>query len=397
MTWAPAIAPDLRVVFPGVSVDPSVVKEASLIQETMRHDILRLKVASGPSYSVLAEGAPVHFTWGNGRGSGEFFGYVHKVGAAYRSSGGSSEITCLGASYPLLMAGVNNWVSMTASDIVRDIARRFRLYVDVEDHPLVHNQVSQAGESYWRVMVRLANKIGYVLRMDGVTIVFRSRNSLIKHHRPMATRMIFDSDPRQKSSAMTFTPKVGAFNPEGPAHHYSAALGVDTVNGTIMENHSGTPYDGLAPVNQGFAVDYSTSHALETETAVESIRETSRFTQSARLVSIGDANIEPETFVSVDGVDTVSNWLVRKVEHEISDSSYTCITDLLAESLRGTSLLPGEEPRAHGAAPQVNPHRPGALAPHPKPVLVDKRSVLGSPGTPLGDVYWSSPVVNWRS
>lgn len=379
----------LRAEFPGVSLDPFGVIDASLVQETMSHDILKLRLTGNQSYSALSHGAPVVFRWQTLRGRGVWYGYAHRVDPVFRKQGSEVEILCVGVSYPLMSSGVDTWVDVRAGDVVKDIARKFRLAADVENHPQVFAQISQAGESYWSLLKRLANQLGYVLKMDGAAIVFRSRESLARNWRSRALPLNYAKSPAMGTEVLSFNPRVGAFNPQDGAYLYASASNVDAVSGTIIHSSSGIRRQGAFPANHAHPTQHVARNAMEARTATSAVRSTRRRPYKARLTSVGDPRIGVERYVSVHGADAPQLWLVQKVEHEFAEK-YTCISDLISD---GSPLPPGET-----ANPNIiDPHRPGALPANPLPVLVNHRDVVGAAGSVLGDVYWSAPVINWRN
>lgn len=385
----------LRVSFPGVTVDPFRVLGADLLQQPLAHDVLRLKVSTGPSYAALSEGAPVQFTWSNPRGTGDFWGYVHRTDPAYRTDSGASQIICVGASYPLMSTGVDVWTNVRIGDVVRDVARRFRLSADIEEHPLVINQVSQAGQSYWQLLTQLASKIGYTLRVEGATLVFRSRESLAHHFRPQAIPLTYVRDTLGTTDIRSFVPQVGAFNPEIAAAQTSEISGIDPVTGTvILASENIDSFRERQGLRQGFLVGQVATSAAEAVAASRGAQENSRLSQRAKMESVGHPGIQPGRFVSVSGVanELAGTWMVNSVRHEMTLSSYLCHAELGSDGLGPAQLRAGEAALKPG---EINPHRPGALPDPLRPALVDHRSVRGSAGAPLRDVYWSSSVVDW--
>lgn len=382
-------APSLRVLFPGVLLDPFRTVSATLVQESMTHDVLKLKVA-GQSFHPLAQGAPVHFEWKSTRGRGVWCGYVHRVDPSFRKVGSETEILCVGLSYPLMSTGVDTWAGVKAGDVVKDIARMFRLTADVEDHPMVFPQISQAGDTYWQLLVRLADQLGYVVLMDGAAIVFRSRSTLARNWRPQALDLRFDKRATSATEVLSFAPRVGAFNPTDGGYRYATTSGVDAVSGTVTHAATGTRRHGMFPGNIARPVSRVATSAMEARSATAAAQDVARYPLRARLTSVGDPHIRPERYINVRGVDAPYLWLVRKVEHEFTVDKYASISELISD---GANPPPGEPVNPD----VVDPHRPGALQPNPAPVLVNHRDVVGAAGSVLGDVYWSAPVINWRN
>lgn len=383
--------------FPGVLMDTPRVRSATLTQNALSHDVLSVRVAPGQSFGVIADSAPVRFTWRSSRGPGSFWGYVHRIDPRFSAADGNSEILCVGTTSPLMSVGDNVWSEVRASDVVLDIARRFRLSCDTEDHPRVYNQISQAGESYWQLLVRLAKETGWVLRVDSATIRFRSRESMTRGLRPHAPIFRYDPAPNAVSDVSSFVPKVGVYTPETGARQTGLVDAIDPMTGAIIGASSsvfrlreGTPQP------TGPTTESVVRSAIEAESTAQAARENSRFSLRARMESVGDPLIRPESFVDIRGEvarDMAGLWVVRKAVHEITPSSYTCSSELGTDGLGPQRPLVGELEIKRN---EVNPHRPGALPPENQPVLVDNRTVLGSGGGPQEGVYWTSSVINWR-
>lgn len=387
---------DLHLEFPGVMLDRFEVNSATIVQKPHAHDVLRLRVSAGPSYSELSEGAPTRLSWKTDRGVGNFWGYVHRIEPRFANDTAFSEIVCVGTSAPLMVTGTDVWTSVRASDVVRDIARRFRFSADIEPHPRIYNQISQAGDSYWKLLTRLSEETGWVLRVDGATIRFRSRDSLTHGLRTAATDLLLSRDPSVPSEILSFTPQVGAFSPEFGEKSAAALRGIDPTSGKVFgAETSAEDLRFRRDRYGGLATSYVTRSMTEAESAARAAHEKSRLAVRAKLRSIGDVNIRPEHFVNVRGVSDGmgGTWVVIAATHEITPTSYTCTAELGTDGLGKLRSMPGETAAIPGT---VNPHRPGAVMQPLTPVLIDHRTVLGAGGGPNQGVYWSSPVINWR-
>jgi len=376
----------------GLGSRPSV---GTLIQAPGSHDIFRLKVTPVDGLEALFHGAPAVVRWSSRYGNGAFHGFVHRVDPVYQPGNKHANITLVGASYPLMQPGSLSWIGVRASDVVRDIAFRFGLSCDVEDHPLVYPQVAQSGRSYWQLMNELAEETGYVLRMEGATLMFRSRDSLLSHFRPMAPEVPVQS----------FSPKVGAFNPElGATSSVRSVSGVDPYRGAIVADR-GAPdlmREGRDPMFDHLLTGDVVHTQMDASTAVAAALEANRFTTVASVTAPGNPLVAPERVVWPTPVptDLAGHWVVRAVEHHIERGKYTTRAELATDGLGGSLLKSGEPPRA-AASPGhavVDPHRPGALPswPYPEPVLRTNSPVKGAPGRVLTDFSWIAPSTESR-
>jgi phage protein D len=380
-------------------------KNIRIIQKPCSHDIAVFALHTPDKLTGIMSGAPVAITWTNQRGSGSFRGYIYRVDPMYEANSAQSvNVICIGASYPLMNKGVDVWVGVTAPDVVKDIAFRNGLAADVEHHPRVYGQVMQAGESYWKLLVRLADETGYVLRMEDSTLVFRSRDSMTQHFRPIAPtmKMVRSGDPAAQARAniLDFKAKVGEFTPElGAARASRSVFGLDPKSGATLNKNVGAvdPYraDG-DPVFEEFLVHAVVNNQSEVDTAVAAAQERNRFSRFAKMTTWGEPYLAPERVLYLTGMepDLAGYWTVRSVIHNIDAANYKCEVELATDGLGSPLRLVGEPSRENPTRRiPVDPHRlPGLSWPYPEPVLESSVQVVGVAGTPLTDFSWVAPV-----
>ena len=364
---------------------------ATWIQTAGSHDIIRAVYSRADFAEPLFRGAPVKAEWSTTSGTITLCGYVHRVDPSYGKSD-SCAVTIVGPSWPLQRSGEGVWTDVTASSVVRDIAFQFGLSVDVEEHPVVLPQVMQAGRSYWQLLRQLSADTGYVLRMSGDTLVFRSRRSLVEHFRPISPAM----------EVRAFSPKLGDFTPElGAARATRRAYGIDLEQGSIVTDFSDLqPLRGDSEVFGTALVPGAVSHSpLEAECAVEAALEANRFTQLARMECDGAPQLVPERTVWPVGIPSqlAGHWVVRAVEHRFDGAKEYTVATVGTDGLGGSLDLMGEAPPTMGAA--IDPHRPSALSkwPYSEPVLCTLNAVTGSPGVALRDYAWVASSTTART
>jgi phage protein D len=411
-----AVNPSLRnrasftVRFPlSPIVSKALPKNVRIIQRPMSHDLAVFSLRTPDGLSGIMSGAPVTIDWVNSRGSGLFRGYVYRVDPMYEANAATSvNIICIGSSYPLMNRGQSVWVDVSAPDVVKDVAFMHGLAADVEHHPRIYTQILQAGESYWQLLVRLADETGYVLRFEDSTIVFRSRDSMTQHFRPIAPtmKMVRSGNPGAQLSAdiLDFKAKIGEYNPElGASRTSTTVSGVDPQTGaTITKSVDVAPYraDG-APVFEDYLVHTVVNNQSELEAASQAAQERKRFSRFAKMTTWGEPYLAPERVVNIAGVDPglTGYWTVRSVTHLIDAAMYKCEVEIGTDGLGGPLSLVGEpDNEVSSRRIPVDPHRlPGLPWPYPAPVLEATTKVVGLAGQPLSDFSWVAPVRKARS
>ena len=393
----PAVSTQLTLSFPTTSAYQGRARTGTLTQAPGSHDVFKLALSSGDGLETLFSGAPAVVRWTSALGDSAFHGYVHRVDPVHtKGKAPTASVTLVGCSYPLMAPGSLTWAGIRVSDVVRDIAFRFGMACDVEDHPLVYPQIVQGGRSYWQLLRELASEVGYVLRMEGATLVFRSRQSLLAHFRPLAPRV----------ATHTFAPKLGAFNPElGATTAVRYVSGIDPYRGDIVSDRGVADQMrvGDAPVYEQLLTGDVVYTQQDASTAVAAAQEANRFVTVASLVSTGNPLLVPERVIWPDQVpaDFTGHWVVRAVQHDFDLGRYSTRAEVAADGL-GAGLLRAGEPAASGTSPGhtvVNPHHPGSLPgwPYPAPILRTSTTVAGLPGQPVAGFAWIAPTTEART
>jgi phage protein D len=326
---------------PSLELQPSVIHvhmaEAS-------HDVAVMfyrgeNVKYGPA---LKTGSPVQITWTAPKASGEFIGYVSSITpASVTGFNNPLKIVCIGASFPLKNKVTTIYVDKSATDVVKEIGAKHNLRVVTTDHPLKFPQLSQSGISDWEFLCELAERIGYGLRVDGTTIVFKPRSELFENNltaapvfsmeQPVAQDLIFSR------TLISFEPLIAEYldtsqlfgtNQTGVNHAWAtkSVQGVSPTTALIIKNKADeldVPLDERVrtTVTKTLFDDASTNHVVHTDeearTAVKSHIEKSRFFLPARAVCEGDPRAKPYMPVYVVGTsqDTDGYWVIKEATH----------------------------------------------------------------------------------
>jgi phage protein D len=401
----------LQVVFPNSPmVNPTIPKSVKVIQKPGSHDLAVFSLRSVDQFTGLLPGAPIAISWSGLRGAASFRGYVYRIAPTFDANNAfTTNFICVGPSYPLMNKGTDVWVGVSAPDVVRDVALKHGLSYDVEHHPRVYGQVAQAGESYWRLLNRLAEETGYVLRVEGGTVLFRSRDSMTRHFRPIAPvlQMVRTKNPASQaySDVLDFQVRTGEFTPElGTTRANRDVRGTDPRTGDSISKSGGVASSYRAdfePVFNDFLVDTVINTQAELDSALNAAQENNRFTRFATMRTWGEPYLAPERVVYVSGVggDFSGYWTVRTVTHSIESRNYQCDVELATDGLGATQPLVGED--LGGSTNRlipVDPHRlPGLSWPYSEPVLDSHPSIQGVSGQALTGFTWVAPVRKWSA
>ena len=392
--------------FPLLGTSTPLFRGFELIQRQGAHDIAVIpfegEVANfSQSY---ATGAPVRLTWGNRYGQGEFVGYVHHTQQRLQTRHPVSEIICIGAGYPLLEVRQRAFEGVTADQTVSTLARAQGLGATVDNHLRTYPILMQDTISDWALLSRLAGETGYVLRVEGTTVQFVTRDHAEAYYRPRAQVYYQASDQNSllpsQSTLFNFTPIVGDYFPEtGATNTAKTVTRIDPTTGeTLLLSRAPT---GGAAARAFFTSPQAVgAHtALEAEAALEAAVQKSKYVYRAKASLQGSAVTAPERFVYLRGVQEPYGgyWTVLSVRHKVEGRfKYFCEVELGTDGLYGEVPLPTDalSSEMRGAVIVSDSSVPLDLAPAGN-VLSTKNDVVGRVGTPLQAARWTSTVVSY--
>lgn len=156
----------------------------TLIEEEHKHDILEIWASTNFEawISLLKTGVPVEFRITQGVLSRTWIGYVSYVKSTVSAQREREMVVvCIGSSFPLKEETTETYEKVTIPDVVEKIATKFGYNYLGEQHGLVFDQLSLAGHSYWEWIHEQAKRIGYGVLIDGMTMVFKPIDSMIKY------------------------------------------------------------------------------------------------------------------------------------------------------------------------------------------------------------------------
>lgn len=367
--------PTVRVEFPlAPAFNGMTVTSVEWIQEQNKHDLMiinHLGTPPGELIPYLPAGSPIKVTIRTSRGKNTMYGYIHKAEPMYDKLARATRITAVSAGYPLKEAGKLAMANVTADMAVKKIARKHKLFADVEKHPRKFAQLVQSGESDWEFLCRIADEVGYSLRIDGVTLRFVSRGSLSRHYRTLAPMLRYAKNRGPYIfDVLRFTPVEGAYLTETPAIRTKRR--VDYLDKFAKKVATANVSKALDAGRKGRDPQYTrfdkrTAKSFrEAEYVAQARMEAGRYGIVAEAEIVGNPIIAPDVSVYLTGVPRrfAGYWTVIKAHHRILPTEYT-IEMIIGSEGDGTDQ---HGPKAGPGSRHKSRYR--LRTPYPKPLMV---------------------------
>lgn len=302
-------------------------------------------------------GQAIKLTWkGSQRGkSGTFYGYFDHIDSPFIRIGGGTDqslatLRCYGASYVMKNEGFDTFSGLTADQIAKKIARLFNFSFVCDPHPFVWPTYTQAGKSYWALLVELAKRIGYVVYVLGTTLYFvdrRSAGGLVR----IPYAYTINTSPRSATDALVFNPEISSG--DGVDH---AKAGVYTTNGisdltgeAIALKQSVQPYYGSTVVQQKFftrtIANRTPTSIGEAQTYLDAAESLSMFTMYANMSVRGNAGLAPGGLVSLVTPHAryrqfVGTWYVCETTQILKPAAYTTVMEVATDAQGTAGVTP---------------------------------------------------------
>lgn len=347
----------LKVALPnsGVTVNSTSGVKATLVQRFLHHDVAVVRIPNlrlDSTSKSLAYGTPFQMEYASPTHKATMLGYVHNAQPWTGPNSSGTTITAVGASMPLKTSNRRLFTQMTATDIAHKIAVENRLAFDGEAHPRVFHQVAQSGESDWQFLVALAKRVGYSVRVEGVTLQFISRKTLSRYYRSIAPVVTASrSDNLQQKGlrdVLSFNPMLSEHAQEGSEYLARHVVeGLDHAGNFTTAQVDGVPTPGRAQGDPAFTRFHSVEIAAtqaEARYIAEAQAENNRYPIKAEATFIGNPLLAPNRCVYIKGLnDGLSGyWTLTEVVHVIEPgSSYRTEAILGTEGLGVETFSPG--------------------------------------------------------
>lgn len=338
-------ASSVRVAFPGLGVTDELPRGLRVIQEEYKHDVALYSVATSQKSYGHRTGTPIKIEWAQGRGSSEFYGYVHHIEP---QSDGTTTVWCRGASHVLDTGVQTTWKQRTVPSVVQEVSRSVNFDVTVEGHGQVFPDLAAAGDPLWRRLVEMAQDIGFSFYAKNTRLMLHSRLYNVRRLRGEAP--VFYSAPTQRHhSLFEFAPQDGL-----------APVGMRRTNHVVQGlNHAGRPFQVTGGVAKGelgrtMLLPQGTSYENIGRSTPEAARwvlaaraENNRFNVVATAKTAGDARVHQTWPIIIAGVGELYEglWFVRRVVHNITDPTYTMEMELGKDAHGSSIAIPGARDR----------------------------------------------------
>jgi phage protein D len=309
----------------------------------------------GVQYANIKPGDPVSCDIRGASQTRQFVGYIHEIKPMISPGANLVEITVIGASYRLKQARQRVFESMTASDIVKQIADEYGFAAYIEAHPRVYDQVTQAGHSELQIMSRLAKQCGYSLRVENTSIHFKSLTYDYTNSRDNAhTFTMRDSNDPKGSTLYSFNLTLGDSIMYRDAYKSAVQIGgVDpyTAQLNVVTNDRGDTLRETSAIEffDSFSTTTVAPGLLASSYEAKAADERNRFPYRARIQVLGTPDLRPDMPVYLDGIGPQYSgyWVVLYSEHSIIEEKpniykYITTVDVGADSIGQAQVWKGQ-------------------------------------------------------
>lgn len=334
--------------FPGFIVTPRSFK---LYQEAGKQDLIEITYPYYESFytKALKTGVTMSVKWKNDSVSSEFFGYVYDI-SPLTQQGTNRQVVVrgIGASLGLKQGEAKIWNNKTVTEVVAEIAKKFKLKPNITPHPLRLSQITMTSHSYWEKVQELARKIGYVAQVSGTDLHFHPIDIMVNKFITTVPVLSFvEAEMVEYSGPVshtldTFQPKIGDLSSGGTYSRKDKVIhGIDPL--------TAKPYTTTSSPNEvGKQLRSSTKDSLFKEVLSSSVSASpavakmiaeananlSGYSILAEGTGQGNPNISPYRTVEINGTGNITDgyWVIKKVDHSLTwDGRYfvefTCMTD----------------------------------------------------------------------
>lgn len=308
---------------PNSSFPPQKAYSARLVNNFYEHEYAEITFKDwGVDVSRVKPGTPIEILI-DGR---EFVGYIHDVKSNLDAQNNQTKVSAIGASYVMRQASQEVYANTTASEVVKEIARKHGFSYKVEPHPRIYPQISQAGLTDWELLVKLAKQCGYFLKVEGTTLYFQP---LLKefedfiNEAPMFSKA--EAGFKTLDLMYSFSPVVGeTLSYEGADKSAVAVSGINPVTGAVFKAVKQVRSASTRGQYQTEFFDkYATSVVANSDDIanLEAIAadENSKFPYraEAEVLGSGDLRLGRAVFINNVGPEYTGYWTILGIEHEV--------------------------------------------------------------------------------
>lgn len=377
---------DISVDFPLTDLDPLEASSLVLLKRMGGIDTARviLPVRRDVLDSVVGAGSPIHVRWRAGSRTDSMHGYVYSYRPGTVEYSDRTVLIVVGAAYPMFSERGRTFYRMGIHSIAEEICDDYGFQLEVEPHPIVQEQILQRDESDWGLLSRLADEWGYVLSMEGVTVVFRPLDHVLRE----SFRRITYEKIAPELSMFSMDRSLVEFEPTWQTAGSSPSAvtkggGVDPASGSGIQWSS----SGRETMFSNVQVGRDVASELEGRLVglSESVR--ARFPYRAKALFIEPIGKKPLDVYRIEDNKKVSNWVVLSVKYVVSKDSFH--GDMVLGSYGSNEF--SESNVGLDVATILNANK---YAARPEPYLMDTRPIMKGIGAnaDIEDQRWRARV-----
>lgn len=347
---------------------------------------VELPIARDRIDNVVAAGSPVRLSWSYGSTKDELYGYVHSYRPSTSGYVDHTTLVVVGAAYPMFNERARTYYRVGIHNVAEDICDDYMFELDTDPHPVMQEQILQQDESDWGLISRLADKWGYALYLDDVTMIFRPLDGLLADNvragEDAAVSAVM-SPELIGGSLIEFKPQYQAAGSSPMGRNIGA--GMEPASGEFIGWESKGERKGMFQNTQISRAVYS---ELEGEyiALAESVK--NRFPFRAKAIFQTPIGKKPYDVYRIDHDGERSNWTILSVKHVMNRSQY--MGDMMLGSYNSN-----EKPLSGGVGLDV----PAILSRgrevrRPMPILKNTRPYVQGAGADVSveDQRWRAEV-----
>lgn len=340
----------IKIKFTDYPTAPEYVYSATLYQDRYKHEMLEVQFKDWDvQFDAIAPGSPVEFTLKNATDKKKFYGYVHHFELVRTPGSNFTTVYVIGASYVFKSPSQETYLNTTADVVIKKIAKKHNFVCYADPHPRVYKQISQAGQSDWEFINRLAKQCGYVIRAENTELYF---HPMLKNYTLFRTSApIFVMRHAQSIKGTTiysFRPLIGESIEYPDAKKSAVAVsGVDVetaapikftkpkANKKTRKKTKQEFFDAFDPLSvvPGLEVAKYEAEAAEARNS---------FPYRASVEVLGHVDLKPNSPIYLKGLGDVYSgyWMILKSTHKIIEEQrnvykYTTLLEVGIDSLGG--------------------------------------------------------------
>lgn len=320
----------IKVSFPMTGTTEKDVTTLTVLRHEYKMDTARLvlNVDYDELNQYVTAGSPLRIRWGSGLRFDEFIGYVHSFRPETDGITKSTEIVAISAAYPMFNESGRTYTDVGIHNVAQQIGDDYRFQVETDPHPYVHEQILQKGDSDWQLLTRLAEQWGYIVLMDGVTLIFRPLRDVLEENYRFSTtaRTSLGSSIDPRVNILSFRESYSATG-KSPLTG-TGFYGVNPIDvKTVAQKDVSAGEDA---VFEEIDVERSITSNLEGELKTNSVRASGAFPFEALATLRAPYRRKPFDCYRIYNDGATKTWVVRSIKHIVTGGEY------IAEAILGS-------------------------------------------------------------